>query len=350
MKEGSYVQDRTGRGSKQKTKPVNEHGNNNMDNYTHVRNLSTTEREKTSKEALDFKMFAENLIRNKMSSVDTNHGDNSPEENDTSNITLKSLLSSVNTHEVKFMERFQAENLGSEIEILRAKNRELQLASTEKDRQIDLYQKQVDVLKNTLSKADKVNKEQARTIESLKQSLLKEMERFEDIEKKEKPAPSPGSKLGLTLQKKNYSNYISEFSHGRFNEKQYRYKSEGHSKGSSERVKDKSFAIYERGGVTITPVNCGNSKTPNGTYNTEYENNDERYTEELATIEPVIEMNCSDEDDEFRGGNEEGILCIQSPPKTNREEDDFKKGNGETTNSQENIQANATLEDTTIRT
>ena len=66
---------------------------------------------------------------------------------------------------------FVYNNTVKEIEILQAKNRELQLSSAEKDKQLHLYQKQVDTLKHTLSKADKINKEQARTIESLKQSL-----------------------------------------------------------------------------------------------------------------------------------------------------------------------------------
>ena len=88
-----------------------------------------------------------------MSSVSQNVEYEDRKELDTSNITLKSLLSNVNSQEVRFMERFQAENLNSEIEILKAKNRELQLSSAEKDKQLQLYQKQADTLKNALSKA-----------------------------------------------------------------------------------------------------------------------------------------------------------------------------------------------------
>ena len=72
-------------------------------------------------EALDFKIFAENLIRKNMSAMAINVSRDSVEENDPSNITLKSLLSNVNAQEIRFMERFQAENLGSEIEILKRK-------------------------------------------------------------------------------------------------------------------------------------------------------------------------------------------------------------------------------------
>ena len=351
VSEDSSVQDRPARG-KPKTK-TNNNGNHSMDNYSHVRNLSTAAKDATSKEALDFKIFAENLIRKNMSSINSNR--DSSDENDTTNITLKSLLSNVNTQEIKFMERFQAENLGSEIEILKAKNRELQLSSTEKDRQLQLYQKQVDILKNTLSKADKVNKEQARTIESLKESLLKEMERFEDTEKRESASPQ-GSKLGLTLQKKSYSNYISEFSHGRFKEKKFAYKGERHSKGLEERMVDNNFAIYERGGVTITPVNCGNNKTPNGAYDlkgdSEYENNGERYTEELATIEPVIEMNCSDEEDASSREGEDGIQGVRSPDDNNQEECNktFERGEDDPIKSQEHSHVEYTMKDQTTRT
>ena len=193
-----------------------------MNNNSHVRNLSIAEKEAASKEALDFKLFAENLIRKNMSSVNSNRDrDNGGEEDDTANITLRSLLSNVSTQEIRFMERFEAENVDNEIGILKAKNRELQLSSTEKDRQLQLYQKQVDILKSKLSQADKVNKDQARTIESLKQSLLKEMKTYEENRVVETQRSSQGnSQLGLTLQKKSYGKYISDFSHGKFNGKQ----------------------------------------------------------------------------------------------------------------------------------
>merc|ERR1712223_883644 len=159
--------------------------NGNSHNQTQVRDLSIEANDGTnSKEALDFKRFAENLIRKNMSTVNQNIENADRKELDPSNITLKSLLSNVNAQEIRFMERFQAENLNSEIEILKAKNRELQLSSSEKDKQLQLYQKQVDILKSTLTKADKINKDQARTIEALKQSLLKEMDRHDDTELK----------------------------------------------------------------------------------------------------------------------------------------------------------------------
>merc|ERR1719367_87706 len=155
-------------------------------------------------------------------------------ESDPSNITLKSLLSNVNAQEIRFMDRFQAENLNSEIEILKAKNRELQLSSAEKDKQLQLYQKQVDTLKNTLSKADRINKEQARTIESLKQSLLKEMDRHDDTESKNSSSFLP-TNIGLTMQKKGYSNYTSDYGQSRNKDsKQSPYTTERHSKKSEE--------------------------------------------------------------------------------------------------------------------
>ena len=289
--------------NKEKSKSTNNERRNN-DNYGHVREVSATPNQDTaSKEALDFKIFAENLIRKNMSAMATNVR-NSVEENDPSNITLKSLLSNVNAQEIRFMERFQAENLGSEIEILKAKNRELQLSSTEKDKQLQLYQKQVDILKSTLTKADKINKEQARTIESLKQSLLKEMERYEEPDKREMSS-SLGSNIGLTLTKKSYANYIADNGSEHLTEQRYNYKGERrHSKNSpaDDGMRGQNFAIYERGGVTITPVSCNSNKSsPNNgdddlKMETEFERNEDRYGEELATIEPVIEMNCSDEE------------------------------------------------------
>ena len=290
--------------NKEKSRSTNNERRNN-DNYGHVRELSVAPNEDTeSKEALDFKIFAENLIRKNMSAMATNVSRDSVGENDPSNITLKSLLSNVNAQEIRFMERFQAENLGSEIEILKAKNRELQLSSTEKDKQLQLYQKQVDILKSTLTKADKINKEQARTIESLKQSLLKEMERYEEPDKREMSS-SHGSNIGLTLQKKSYANYISDNGSEHLTEQRYNYKGERrHSKKSpaDDGMRGQNFAIYERGGVTITPVSCNSNKSsPNNgdddlKLETEFERNEDRYGEELATIEPVIEMNCSDEE------------------------------------------------------
>ena len=326
-------QDKTTKG-KQKPKS-NNNGNQNSDSYGHyVRDLSNHNKDTTSKDALDFKKFAENLIRKNMSSVDSNMDENKKDESNTSNITLKSLLSNVNAQEIKFMERFQAENLGSEIEILKAKNRELQLSATEKDRQLHLYQKQVDILKNTLSKADQVNKEQARTIESLKQSLLKEMERYEDTEKRDLPQ-SKSSNIGLTLQNRTtYSNYVSEFGQDRYKEKRYPIKEERYSKVvSEEEMRDTSFAIYERGGVTITPVNCNiSNKNPNGNYDMkeemEYEGNGDRYNEELATIEPVIEMNCSDEEVAYGGDGEERIHGERLPSNETQEERQIKLEHG----------------------
>ena len=328
LDEDCTSQDKSTTRGKQKLK-VSNNGNHNSDNYCQVRDLSTQLKGSSSKEALDFKMFAENLIRKNMSSMNSTAADEDKHQHDTSNITLKSLLSNVNAQEIKFMERFQTENLNSEIEILKAKNRELQLSTAEKDKQLQLYQKQVDILKNTLSKADKINKEQARTIESLKQSLLKEMERYDDSEKRDPESSHHGSQIGLTIQKKHYSNYISEFGQDRFKEKQrYPYKQERHSKGSEEDTRDNNFAIYERGGVTITPVNCSgsNNKNPNGNYElkveNEYEENGDRYNEDLATIEPVIEMNCSDE--EIASSGDERILGDRSPDE-NTKEDYIKK-------------------------
>ena len=331
--EDSTSQDKITTRGKQKLK-VSNNGNQSSDNYSQVRDLSTQLKSASSKEALDFKMFAENLIRKNMSSMNsTDAVDEDKRENDTSNITLKSLLSNVNAQEIRFMERFQTENLNSEIEILKAKNRELQLSTAEKDKQLQLYQKQVDILKNTLSKADKINKEQARTIESLKQSLLKEMERYDVSEKRDSVSSHHGSQIGLTIQKKNYSNYISEFGQDRLKEKQrYAYKQERHSKGSEEDARENNFAIYERGGVTITPVNCSgsNNKNPNGNYElkneNEYEGNGDRYNEDLATIEPVIEMNCSDEEVASSGDGDERILGDQSPDENTKE--DYVKRHG----------------------
>ena len=314
-------QDRVSRG-KQKT-----NNNGNSYNQTKVRDLSIeTKDAANSKEALDFKRFAENLIRKNMSSVNQDVEDDYRKELDTSNITLKSLLSNVNAQEVRFMERFQAENMTSEMEILKAKNRELLLSSAEKEKQLQLYQKQVDTLKHTLSKADKINKEQARTIESLKQSLLKEnsiklslfMDRQDDKEENNASSFLPNN-IGLTMQKKGYSNYMSELGQNRFKDsKRIPYKPERHSKSSEEDTRESNFAIYERGGVTITPVSCSStSKNSNGNYNfkdeLEFDGKEDRYAEELATIEPVIEMNCSDEENVSSADGEDRITRDQSP-------------------------------------
>ena len=292
--------------------------NGNSHNQTQVRDLSIEANDGTnSKEALDFKRFAENLIRKNMSSVNQNIENEDRKELDPSNITLKSLLSNVNAQEIRFMERFQAENLNSEIEILKAKNRELQLSSAEKDKQLQLYQKQVDTLKNTLSKADKINKEQARTIESLKQSLLKEMDRHDDTELKNSSSFLP-TNIGLTMQKKGYSNYMSDYGQSRNKDsKQAAYTTERHSKKSEEDTRESNFAIYERGGVTITPVICSGSKNSNGSYDVkgehEFDIKENQYADELATIEPVIEMNCSDEEAVSSADGEDRSLRDRSP-------------------------------------
>ena len=310
--EDSISQDRLSRG-KHKT---NNNGNSN--HQAAARDYSIEAKDgASSKEALDFKRFAENLIRKNMSSVSQNAEYEDRKELDTSNITLKSLLSNVNSQEVRFMERFQAENLNREIEILKAKNRELQLSSAEKDKQLQLYQKQADTLKNALSKADKINKEQARTIESLKQSLLKEMERHDEAELKSSSS-FPHSNIGLTMQKKGYSNYMSDYDQNRLKDSnKVSYKQDRHSKSSEEDIRDSNFAIYERGGVTITPVNCSGSKNSNGSYDfkgePDFESKEDRYEDELATIEPVIEMNCSDEEAVSSADGEERILRGQSP-------------------------------------
>ena len=292
--------------------------NGNSHNQTQVRDMSIEANDGTnSKEALDFKRFAENLIRKNMSSVNQNIENEDRKEVDPSNITLKSLLSNVNAQEIRFMERFQAENLNSEIEILKAKNRELQLSSAEKDKQLQLYQKQVDTLKNTLSKADKINKEQARTIESLKQSLLKEMDRHDDTESKNSSSFLP-TNIGLTMQKKSYSNYMSDYGQSRNKDsKQAAYTTERHSKKSEDDTRESNFAIYERGGVTITPVNCSGSKNSNGSYDLkgehELDGKENQYVDELATIEPVIEMNCSDEEAASSADGEDRSLRNRSP-------------------------------------
>jgi len=75
---------------------------------------------------------------------------------------------------------------------------------------------------------------------------------------------------------------------------------------------------YERGGVTITPVSCSStSKNSNGNYNSkdgaEFDGKEDRYIEELATIEPVIEMNCSDEENVSSADGEDRIARDQSP-------------------------------------
>ena len=329
-------QDRLSRG-KQRT--------NNNGNSTKVRDLSIeTKDAANSKEALDFKRFAENLIRKNMSSVNQDVESDYRKELDTSNITLKSLLSNVNAQEIRFMERFQAENMTSEIEILQAKNRELQLSSAEKDKQLQLYQKQVDALKHTLSKADKINKEQARTIESLKQSLLKEnsiklslfMDRNNDKDENNVSSCLP-SNLGLTMQKKSYSNHMSDLGQTRFKDsKRIAYKQERHSKSSEEDTRESNFAIYERGGVTITPVNCSSaSKNSNGNYDFkgehEFDGKEDRYTDELATIEPVIEMNCSDEEMVSSADGEDRVAGDQSPADYNKTEypKELQHGNGD---------------------
>jgi hypothetical protein len=91
-------------------------------------------------------------------------------------------------------------------------------------------------------------------------------------------------------------------------------------------MRGNNFAIYERGGVTITPVNCSssNNKNPNGNYDlkseNEYEGNGDRYNDDLATIEPVIEMNCSDEEAASSGDGEERLHGDRSPVENIKEE------------------------------
>ena len=68
-------------------------------------------------------------------------------------------------------EQFVSDNVRNEVDLLKSRTNIAETLLTEKTKQLDLVQKQVDMLKQHLLSADQLNKEQAIMIESLKRRL-----------------------------------------------------------------------------------------------------------------------------------------------------------------------------------
>ena len=68
-------------------------------------------------------------------------------------------------------EQFASDNVRNEMELLKSRTNIAETLLTEKTKQLDLVQKQVEMLKQHLLSADQLNKEQAIMIESLKRRL-----------------------------------------------------------------------------------------------------------------------------------------------------------------------------------
>ena len=68
-------------------------------------------------------------------------------------------------------EQFVSDNIRNEVDLLKSRTNIAETLLTEKTKQLDLVQKQVDMLKQHLLSADQLNKEQAIMIESLKRRL-----------------------------------------------------------------------------------------------------------------------------------------------------------------------------------
>lgn len=152
-------------------------------------------------------------------------------------------------------EKFISDNARNELELLKSRTCIAETLLAEKTKQLDIVQKQVDMLKSHLLTADQLNKEQAITIESLKRRLQN------------------GSATPSTNGKAN-----------------------GGSNGDKARV-------FENGGVTITPVvTTSSSSGPLSSAPSHLSTNGNVYSQNLlshllqksssndmATIEPVHE-------------------------------------------------------------
>ena len=114
-------------------------------------------------------------------------------------------------------EQFVSDNVRNEVELLKSRTTIAETLLTEKTKQLDIVQKQVDVLKQHLLSADQLNKEQAIMIESLKRRLSS--------------SSSTGSSSSSSRQQ-NGNNGNDSGMHANSNMK----------------------LMFENGGVTITPV------------------------------------------------------------------------------------------------
>ena len=68
-------------------------------------------------------------------------------------------------------EQFVSDNVRNEVDLLKSRTNIAETLLTEKTKQLDLVQKQVEMLKQHLLSADQLNKEQAIMIESLRRRL-----------------------------------------------------------------------------------------------------------------------------------------------------------------------------------
>lgn len=152
-------------------------------------------------------------------------------------------------------EKFISDNARNELELLKSRTCIAETLLAEKTKQLDIVQKQVEMLKNHLLTADQLNKEQAITIESLKR-------RLQNGSASSTAAPTNG-------------------------------KANGGSNGDHQKSR-----VFENGGVTITPVVTTTSPAPtNNGNNHVYSQNllshllqkSGNNSNDMATIEPVHE-------------------------------------------------------------
>ncbi len=169
----------------------------------------------------------------------------SPEPEDTVTVANRMVVDDHSVgHSSQIWEQFVQGNVRNEVEMLKSRTAIAETLLAEKTKQLDIVERQVAMLKQHLLQADKLNKDQASLIESLKKKLANETSTAS--------VRCNGSKMNSSSSTASAAATIERV--GRRHDLGDQHSHHGRSNNSQQQNNNRLPMVFENGGVTITPV------------------------------------------------------------------------------------------------